>query len=286
MQHATFGLIAGSGALPKNVVDALLKRKIPFLAICIKNNAELGLIQYCMLNASKTVELEITELGKLIHILKEYKISKLILAGGIASRPSLRSLKFDKYSLSALPKLFASLRKGDNSLLSAFINLLESYNIEVIGVHSIIPELLAPVEQLLTKKSPSLKAKKDISVAGDVLNLLSPFDFGQGAVIVNGRLIAVEGPEGTDAMLRRVQEIRSAQKFVNNGGVLVKLTKVKQEKRVDLPTIGLTTIELAYKAGLSGIAVEACKSFILDKEKTIKLADNYGLFIQTIARLE
>ncbi len=279
-------LLAGSGCLPKHILASLVQKDIKPLLIALENDVDVDLFEYCINNNIINISIAITELGKLIKTLKEHKISKIILAGGVSSRPSLRDLKFDKYSFVAFQKLFLALKKGDDSLLSAFIKLLEFYNVDVIGAEYFVPELLAPFNSVITSVKTCKRSKKDIEVACKALNLLAPLDLGQAAVSIGGRLVAVEGPEGTDAMLRRVQELRSLGKIVAKGGVLVKITKTGQEKRVDLPTIGLNTIEEAHKAALSGIAIESGASFILDKDQTIKLANKYNLFIQTISIAE
>lgn len=279
-------LLAGSGCLPKHILTSLLQKEITPLVIALENNVDADLVEYCINNDIVNISISISELGRLIKTLKEYKITKIILAGGVSSRPSLRDLKFDKYSFVAFQKLFLSLKKGDDSLLSAFIKLLESYKVQVIGAEHFVPELLAPPNSVITSTKTCKRSKKDIDIACKALNLLAPLDLGQAAVAVGGRLVAMEGPEGTDAMLRRVQKLRSLGKIISKGGVLVKITKTGQEKRVDLPTIGLNTIEEVHKAGLSGIAIESGASFILDKDQTIRLANQHSLFIQTISIAE
>ena len=54
-------------------------------------------------------------------------------------------------------------------------------------------------------------------------------------------VLAVEGPEGTDGMLRRVRRLRQSWLGLRRrkeGGVLIKAAKRGQDLRVDMPTIG------------------------------------------------
>ncbi|MFB2605773.1 UDP-2,3-diacylglucosamine diphosphatase LpxI domain-containing protein, partial [Rhizobium phaseoli] len=109
---------------------------------------------------------------------------------------------------------------------------------------------------------------------------LGRLDVGQGAVSIGGRIVALEGLEGTDEMLDRVAGLRAAGRIsARRRGVLVKLCKPQQDVRADLPAIGLSTVLNAGKAGLAGIAVEAGRSLVLDRAAVIRAADGAGLFV-------
>ena len=97
-------------------------------------------------------------------------------------------------------------------------------------------------------------------------------------------MVALEGVEGTDAMLQRVAELRIAKRINRKGGVLVKCAKPQQEVRADLPAIGVSTVENAVKAGLKGIAIEARRTLILGYAETIAAANEAGIFIETFAQ--
>lgn len=283
MKNSNLALLAGSGSLPKDILCNLLAKNIKPLLITLIDNVDINLNNLALANNITNISLYITELSKFIKILKEHNITHIILAGGVASRPSIKDLKFDSYSFVAFRKLLQSLKKGDDNLLSAFIKFLEHYNIQVVAANYFVPELLAPLNIILTKNKITKQDELDIKKSCEILTLLSYLDFGQAAIVVENRLIALEGPEGTDMMLKRVIDIRQQGKIANRGGVLVKITKHKQEKKVDLPTIGINTVELAYKAGLNGIAIESGASFILNKNTTIELANKYKLFIKTVS---
>jgi len=101
-------------------------------------------------------------------------------------------------------------------------------------------------------------------------------------VAISGRVIAVEGIEGTDELLQRVADLRKRGrlKAAHRSGVLVKAAKPQQDLRVDLPTIGPRTVEMAAAAGLAGIAVESGRVMIVDRPATIAAADAARLFLQ------
>jgi DUF1009 family protein len=104
---------------------------------------------------------------------------------------------------------------------------------------------------------------------------------GQGVVVAGERIMAVEGPEGTDRMLARVQGRRRFWSFRRPDavGVLVKMPKRGQDLRIDLPAIGPRTFVRAAKAGLRGVAVASGVTLILDREETVRTADRLGLFL-------
>ncbi|MET3589937.1 DUF1009 family protein [Bartonella silvatica] len=273
-------IIAGNGVLPVTVAQELERNgENPFLVL-LRGEADAVLSRY------ENCELSIVELARLVKILKTAKICNIVLAGGVTKRPSLMQLRFDWTTFLALPKLIGALGRGDDALLKAFISVIEAYGFCVIGSHEIVPDLLAPIEFNLTSRRATQKEKKDIFLAAGAVKLLGQLDIGQAAVAVNGRVVAVEGAEGTDNMLWRVCEMRERGQIPPKGGVLVKCVKPQQDHRVDLPSIGPTTITNVAKSGLSGIAVEANKTLILSMKKTIESANKYSLFIETFERFD
>ncbi|MCT6872149.1 MAG: UDP-2,3-diacylglucosamine diphosphatase LpxI [Bartonella sp.] len=271
-------IIAGSGVLPLAVAKAIEDNgEKPFL-IPLKGEADSELYRY------EHCEISVVQLARLIKALKGAKISNVILAGGVKSRPNLSDLRPDWTTISALPKLFHALGQGDDALLKAFIGVVEKYGFKVVGAHEVVPQLLAPIGFNLTKRRANDKEKRDIMRAAEAAALLGKLDIGQGAIAVRGRVVAVEGAEGTDNMLRRIKEMRAEKRIPLKGGVLVKRAKKQQDERADLPTIGPSTIINAHNCGLDGVAVEADRSFILSLKQTIEEADRCALFIETFGK--
>lgn len=271
-------IIAGSGVLPVVVAQAIEdKGDKPFL-IPLRNEADSRLYTY------EHCEISVVQLARLIKALKKAKISNVVLAGGVKSRPNLSDLRPDWTTISALPRLFHALRQGDDALLKAFISVIEKYGFRVVGAHEIVPQLLAPDGFNLTKRRANDKERNDIVLAAQAAALLGKLDIGQGAISVLGRVVAVEGAEGTDNMLRRIEEMRAEKRIPPKGGVLVKRAKIQQDERADLPTIGPNTIRRAFESGLDGVAVEAGRSFIVSLKETIEEADRCSMFIETFEK--
>ena len=156
---------------------------------------------------------------------------------------------------------------GDDSLLTAVVSEVESEGFKVVGADSILFELLTP-SGVLGRTIPNAQAKTDIAVGFNAAKALGRADIGQAVVARDSVVIASESADGTDAMLGRV-----------NGGVLVKVKKPQQERRVDLPTVGPATIKSAIAAGLEGVAVEAGHTFMIDRTRMVAMADEAGLFV-------
>jgi DUF1009 family protein len=268
------GIIAGGGRLPVAIAKALKEQGAEPFVLLMAGEAEPGSeLESC---PHHTMALE--DLGLLIGVLKRHKVTHLVMAGEIRRRPKLSGMRLNMGLLGWLPSVITGLAQGDDGLLRTFMRRLEGKGIHVVGAHEIVPELLA-VEGCWTNAQPTAQDRRDIAAARAAAEAIGALDIGQGAVAIGGRAIALEGIEGTNGLLERVRELRGHGRLAGKtGGVLVKCAKPGQEKRADLPAVGPTTIELAHAAGLSGVAVEAGQSLVLDGPEMIARANALGLF--------
>lgn len=267
------GVIAGNGQLPIDVSDKLRSDGFRPYVIMIKGEADQSLRNL------DHYTLDLGSLAQALPVFRKVGVTHVVMAGGISRRPGLTSLRPTKNLIKSIPKIAAALAgSGDDRLLKLLVGVVEDEGLSVLGAHEIVPDILASVGPIAGRK-PGKTVFKDINAARDALMILGPFDIGQAAVAVKGRVIAIEGPEGTSEVLKRVSKLRRDGRIQGSGGVLVKCTKPGQERRVDLPSIGPDTVEGAVDAKLDGIAVESGGSLILDREKTIKAARKAGIFI-------
>lgn len=272
-------IIAGNGLLPIRVAAALKADGSPPFVLPLRGEADPSLYEY------EHQEISVMDFGLLIRAMRKAGVSQVVLAGGVLNRPHLSDLKCNWPTLRAVPYVLGALGKGDDALLRAFMRLLERFGFEMVGAHEVVPDLLSPVPaRCLTRLQPDARARNDIALAMEAALKLGNLDVGQGAVAAGGRVVALEGAEGTDLMLERVHELRQSGRISKRGGVLVKMAKPGQDERADLPAIGPLTIENAARAGLSGLALEAGRTFILGFGETIAAANEKGLFIETISR--
>lgn len=214
-----------------------------------------------------------------------YDVRRIVMSGSVRRRPEWREIRPTFLSLLKMPGVVRTLlTSGDDTVLKMVIGLLEVKGRRVIGAHEIAPDLLATTGPLGRNK-PSEEDLKDIRQASRAADALGMLDVGQGAVSVGGRIVALEGAEGTDEMMARVASLRTAARIsTRRKGVLVKLCKPQQDLRADLPSIGVSTVANAKAAGLAGIAVEAGRALLLEREAAIAAADEAGLFIYGIDR--
>lgn len=211
------------------------------------------------------------EVGRTIDLLHRAGIEEVVLAGSVA-RPTLKSLRPDGRALRMLAGLrFSAL--GDDALLSLIVAELEREGFRVVGIDSLLADLLAPAGPI-GSLGPDDAAHRDIAAGMRAARALGAADKGQAVVVRRGGIVAVEEPDGTDALLCRCIGASSSA-----GGVLVKLVKPGQERRADLPTIGPRTVTGAEAAGLRGIAVEAGGTLIIDRARVAAAADAAGLFV-------
>jgi DUF1009 family protein len=269
------GIVAGSGRLPINVAERLIAGgHAPFIAM-IEGEAD----QDPVLQSCDHEFLQLEDFALLVPTLKRHGVTHVVLAGGIGRRPEWRRIKPRFALLAILPRALAALARGDNGLLKALVSGLEAYGMKVVGAHEIVPDLLA-IEGAMTKAAPLKSDWRDLDAALVAARTIGALDVGQGAVSVGGRVIALEGIEGTDGLLARVADMRSHGRIAGKKrGVLVKCAKPDQEMRADLPTIGPATVDGAHAAGLAGIGVEAGGSLVLDYGKMVERADELGLFV-------
>ena len=269
------GIIAGGGTLPKALINHCIKHEIPFFVLAVSGNA-------VETDFSKDIPhtfIRIGQAGTGFKLFKEEGVQDIVMIGTIR-RPSLADLVPDLRTAAFFSKIgFKSL--GDDGILRALIKEIEAENMKVVGIHEIMPEILLPFG-VLTAKKPDKQALADIKRGVEAAIKLGELDIGQSVVVQQGLVLGVEGIEGTDELIRRC----GTYKRKGDGSVLVKLRKTTQDMRVDLPTIGVNTVENAHQSGFKGLAVHAQNALIADKEKVIKLADKYKMFLVGINPVE
>ncbi|WP_421851142.1 LpxI family protein [Oricola sp.] len=266
-------VIAGGGQLPVQVVETLRHAgRAPFV-IAIEGEADPALLQF------EHETIYPVHVGRLMSILDRVKPSAVVMIGAVKGRPSILRAIPDWPTLRVAARMLPKLRSGDDTLLRSVVDMIEEAGYPVRGVHEFLPDLLARKGNIAGPK-PSKRDLDAVMTAANGAVTLGALDAGQACVAVGRRIVALEGAEGTDLMLERVAELRKLGRLpAGRGGVLVKLAKPNQEIRVDLPTIGISTVEKAAAAGLRGIAVHAGHALIADHESACGAAKQLDVFI-------
>ncbi len=267
-------IIAGRGLLPLHLaLAARAEGEDPFI-VALKDEAD------HRFDGFETIFVGVGNLAAIEKYFRELKIGRVVMSGGVARRPEWRDIRPTLKTVLRMPSVVRTLMShGDDTVLQMVIKLIEAMGCTVIGAHEIAPGLLARLGPL-GQVSPVGDDLRDIARGTEAAMALGQLDIGQGAVSVGGRVVAMEGVEGTDAMLQRVTELRGSGRIsARRRGVLVKLCKPQQDMRADLPTIGPSTVENAARAGLAGIAIEAGRALVLEEQKMITAADAAGIFV-------
>jgi len=270
---APLGLIAGLGDLPVAIAENAVATGQGVHVLRLKGFEEPRLAAY----PGSVVGLG--EVGGVISRLREAGCRDIVFAGNVR-RPNFSDLKLDLRGAALLPKVLSEARKGDDALLRVLVNEFEKNGFNVIGSEQAHASLLAPAG-LIAGPPPSELALADLEIAARVASASGLLDIGQACVVCDGLVLAVEAQEGTDEMLRRCAALPEAIRGRAGArrGVLVKRPKPTQERRIDLPTTGVSTVELAAAAGLAGIGVEAGGALMLNRVAMEAKAESLGLFL-------
>ncbi|MGY6626931.1 MAG: LpxI family protein [Oceanicaulis sp.] len=266
------GLIAGGGDLPVHVAEAARAEGRLGAIVALKGFADPARFDGASARG-------LGELGGTLKDLTDAQCDAVCFAG-IVSRPDFSQIKPDFKGMSALPKIIAAAARGDDALLRTVISVFEAEGLAVVGADQIAGGLTAQAG-FLGAVRPDDAQCSDALRALYIAAVIGAEDVGQGAVVCNGLVLAVEAQEGTDSMLRRVAELPQTIRGVQEKrrGVLAKRPKPGQERRIDLPVIGVSTIEGAARAGLAGIAAPAGGALILGADAVGKAAQDAGLFV-------
>ena len=261
-------ILAGGGRLPRRLAEA-----------CRDQGHDIHVVGFDGHTDPATLEgfphlwVALGQAAPVLDWMRSCAVTDVVFFGPLR-RPSLTELRPDWRAAAFFAK--AGLRAfGDDGLMRAIARTLETEEgFKVRGAHEFWGAALLGAGPLGTLR-PDADAAVDIERGTAVLRQIGPADVGQAVVVQQGLVLGVEAIEGTDALLERCGPLRRP----GPGGVLVKLPKPQQDRRLDLPTIGPVTVEKAAAAGLRGIAAAAGATIAADRARLIEAADRHGLFV-------
>lgn len=268
------GILAGGGSLPREVADSVAARGLPLHIVAIASEADADFGPYPLTRVGWG------EIGRMVATLREAHCTDLVIIGAV-KRPDLATIRPDLGFFRALATVGRLvLAGGDDRVLRGVIAFFEGKGLRVVGPARVAPELMIGAGAV-TQKKPDAKLTADARLGFDVVGALGPFDIGQGAIVTDGVVEAIEGAEGTDRLLQRVAQQRRDRGIApgTSRGVLVKRAKPGQDERVDLPVIGPATITRAVEAGLAGVIVEAGRVLAATRGELTLRAEASGLVV-------
>ena len=268
----SFAVLAGAGSLPKELADTLAGTGVTVRIVALDGLADADFSAY------ECHRVGIGRLGGMIKALRLHGNRDMVIAGS-AHRPDLSRIGIDFGFIRHLPTVLSLLGGGDDTVLRRVARFFERAGLRVHAIGEVAPEMLAAAGPIVGEVPEMVRA--DAQIGHNVIRDLGPFDVGQAVVISDGRVLAIEGLEGTDGMLLRLGAAR------RNGSLspatLVKATKPQQDLRFDLPTIGPRTIERCGPASIMAIALEAGRSLIVSSDETRHAASKAGVAIFGLA---
>lgn len=274
----SLGLIAGSGKLPHILAASAKRQGERVVCVGIREEADPALkdkvhrFHWC----------GVARVGRLIRIFKREGVDRAVMVGKVQKSRMYAPFRF----LRMRPDLttfriwyWRAKDKGDDTLLGAMAQELESRGIQVVDSTPFVRDHLAG-KGALTSRAPSASEEADVRFGLKIALGLGQLDVGQSVAVREQAVIAVEAMEGTDEMIRR------AGRLARKGFVVVKMAKPNQDLRFDIPTIGPDTIQSIQEAGGKVLVVDAGRTLIIDPEETLAAANRHGIAIVGIDAAE
>lgn len=259
------GIVAGNGRFPIECAESARARGLAVHVVALKGEADRAIEAL----SESCTWVGVGQLGKLIKALKRARCRQVAFAGGVTRVNFVDGFRIDLTGLRMLSKLRSF---NDDSIMRGVIREVERAGIEVFAA-SVLLEKSVPRPGVYTKRGLTAQELEEARIGWEAARTIGTLDIGQSIVVRNKTIVAVEAVEGTDATVKRAAAVRG------DSGVLVKLAKPIQDLRIDLPTIGTTTIESMQGSRLSAIVVEAGRSIMLDPQAIIEAANRAGIAI-------
>ncbi|MDR3567133.1 MAG: UDP-2,3-diacylglucosamine diphosphatase LpxI [Syntrophobacteraceae bacterium] len=259
------GLIAGSGQFPLLFAHAARQASVRVFAVGFDGETDPTLAKY----VDEFHMLKLGQLNRLVRTFRTAGITHAAMAGAINKTRMYAKLRPDWRAVRFINKLR---NRKDDSLLRALADELESEGILIQPSTIFLPELLAP-EGILTRRKPNRREQADIAFGWTLAKAIGRLDIGQCLVVKNQAVVAVEGIDGTDATIMR------GGRLCREGAVIVKVSKPMQDMRFDVPAAGSDTIEVMKRVNARVLVLEAGKTLLFDRERTIDAADSAGISI-------
>lgn len=267
-------IVCGAGSLPFEVARSAVQRGRRVVLFPLRGSADPRRVA-----AYPHHWVGFGQIGRLARLAQAEGCAEMTFIGALV-RPTLAQLRPDFETFRLIPRLARLLRGGDGRLLAGVARIFEERGFRIVGAEQFAPQILMP-QGVLGSREPGAVDRADIARGLAYLRATGAFEAGQGVIVAEQRIMAVEAAEGTDRMLSHFAELRRAGhiRVPPHAGVLVKAPLPQQDRRIDLPTIGPRTIELAAAAGLNGIAVVAGSAIVAETDRVADLADQARLFV-------
>ena len=260
---ARLGLIAGNGQFPLIFCEAAQAQGVEVIAVAHTGETPSDITDY----VPHVTWVHVGELGKIITTFQEAGISQAVMAGGIYKAGAMSQIQPDARGLAFISKL-PNLK--DDVILRGVAQELEDEGITIIESTYFLSSLV-PQEGVLTRDEPDAQQWEDVQLGVAAAKEIGRWDIGQSVVVKRGTVLAVEGVEGTNAVIRRGGEYGGA------GSVVVKMSKPQQDLRFDVPAVGPDTIRVMAEVKAAVLALEAGKALMIERSTLLAHANDAGI---------
>ncbi len=259
---APLGIIAGRGGLPLLACETAKSRDVPVVAVAFEKDVAEGLE-----NMAEAHLHRLGKAGQTFSLFRERGVEKILFIGKFEKKLAFRDLLFDMTATKIMAKF---LGKSDSNIMLAIISEFEAMGFTVEKQTDWLPDLL-PEKGQVGKKKPSTAVRKDVAYGYEICRKMAGMDIGQTVLVKELTVIAVEAVEGTDAAVRRACELAGP------GVVMVKTSRPAQDFRFDIPSVGAQTARLLADCKAGGLAVEAGRTLVIDRQEVVSICDRAGI---------
>jgi DUF1009 family protein len=270
------GLLACAGRFPILFAEKARETGVPVVCVAVAGMADPALRGLC----TEFHWLRRASLGFLIRTFRRAGVERWAMAGKFHKHLLFHPWRWFQFMPDWRMVRFFFFRKrranNDDSLSLGLIDEFRAHALECVSPLDLVPELLVR-EGVLTRRRPTAAEQQDIAIGWSLAREMGRLDVGQSVMVRERAVLAVEAIEGTDRAIERAGELCS-----RSGFVVVKVAKPSQDRRFDVPTVGVQTIETMRRAGAKVLAIEAGQTILLDEAETVALADRYGIAITAI----
>ncbi len=268
------GLIAGEGIFPLLVARGARADGRRVVCAALRGNAWPQLAKEC----DEFTWVGVLRVGQWIRVLRRAGVREAIMVGRVQKTRMYDRWRYLRYipDYRTLRLWFTVLRhdRRPYAILNALTEELTAAGITLIDSTAHTRDQLA-TDGVMTRCHPTEAQWNDIRFGWPICRAISEMDIGQSIAVLCRDVIAVEALEGTNAMIERAGALCRG----GGGWTLVKVTNSRADLRVDVPTVGTTTIEKLREAGCGCVVMEVGKTVLLEKIKVLELADRYRIAI-------
>ena len=262
---ARLAVIAGQGVLPLHLARVARQQGREVIIFAIGGQADADFSDF------DVEKVALGTIGDTRQRIKAAGCDEVAMVGKVR-RPSLAQLRPDGHAVRLLTRVVG---KGDDALLRQISTFFEEAGIMMVSADSLMPDHMMP--KGVQTGTVDAAIQTDITRGRAILERLGDSDIGQGVVVQDQRVLAIEAAEGTDAMLARCDALIDA---TAPPAVFIKCSKAAQDRRLVIPVIGSDTLQQAAAAGIAVIACEAGAVLLSDAPEILwQEADRLGLAV-------